>query len=244
MGITDAQIVTILDRTAAIADPILDVLAHTDPFDLKPRTFGRSWWELIPTSLGDLTATAMNVADWPGTGGWEKLSMNERADWWVNRIGALNTVAVAFPGVLGPWAKTLPVGAFLGAASQALMVMAVGREYGVVDRDDQIAMLGAVIFGRELSGTDARHAERRSFPESGTELAKAVVKALWDIGTGLRNVEKALGARPKSPSLIGHLTWLPLVGAPATYLGERIALCRAVEASRRWIIDHREAIEV
>lgn len=244
MGISDAQIAAILDRTAAIADPILDILANTDPFDLKRRTFGRRWWDLIPTSFGDMTATALNVADWPGTAGWEKLSMNQRADWWVNRIGALNTVAVAFPGVFGVWTKRLPVGTFLGASSQALMVLAVGREYGVVDRNDQIAMLAAVLFDREISDTETEHVQRREFGDSGAALAKAVLKALWDIGMTLRNLDKALGARPQSPSLIGHLTWLPVVGAPATYLGERIALCRAVEGARRWIVDHRAAIDV
>ncbi|MFC0315824.1 hypothetical protein ACFQNE_15420 [Gordonia phosphorivorans] len=243
MAMSDAQIVTILDRTAAVADPILDILANSDPFDLKPRTHARAW-DRIPTSVADAAATALQVSDWPGTAGWEALSRNERADWWVGRIGAVNTVAVAFPSMFGAWTKKVPIGAFLGAASQALMVLAVGREYGVVDRSDQIAMLGSVLFGRELAASDSTPVARQEFPQSGPALAKAVLKGMWDIATGLRSLTKALGARPQAPRVFGYLMWLPLIGGPAAYLGERVALCRAVAASKQWIVDHREAIDV
>ncbi|GAA4739025.1 hypothetical protein [Gordonia alkaliphila] len=243
MALNDAQIVTILDRTVAVADPILDVLAHSDPFDLKRRTHARLL-DRLPLSPGNAAVAALQAADWPGTAGWDALSMNQRADWWVDRIGAVNTVAVAFPSMFGAWTRKVPIGAFLGAASQALMVLAVGREYGVVDRAEQIAMLGSVLFGREVSAACAKPAVRQEFPEGGSALAKAVLKGLWDIAWGLRSLDKALGARPQAPRLISSLMWLPIVGGPAAYLGERVALCRAVGASRQWIVDHRAAIDV
>lgn len=242
MAMSDAQIATILDRAASVADPILDILATSDPLNLKPRTFGRRWYDLIPTRFGDVTATALTIADWPGTAGWEKLNLQERIDWWVGRVGALSTLGVAFPGMFGAWTKKLPVGPLLGAASQALIVLAAGREYGVVRRSDQIALLGAVLFGRQVDGSDIDHAPPQEFPSSAGELTTAVVKGLWDIATGLRKLEKALGARPQSPALLSHLGWVPLLGGPATYLGERIALRRAVKASQAWIDDHPEAI--
>lgn len=241
MSMSDAQIAKILDHTASVADPILDILANSDPLNLKPRTFGRRWYDLIPTSLGDASATALNVADWPGTAGWEALSPNDRADWWVDRIGALSTLGAAFPGMFGAWTKKLPVGTFLGAASQALIVLAVGREYGVLTRTEEIALLGAVLFGREVDGSDVEHVPAEELPRSGSQVAKAVAKGMWDIALGLRRLEKALGARPQSPKLLKHLGWVPLLGGPATYLGERIALRRAADGARMWVADHPEA---
>ncbi|WP_448222795.1 hypothetical protein [Gordonia iterans] len=243
MAMNDAEIAKLLDHTAAVADPILDILTRSDPFDLKPRTFGRRWWDAIPTSTADLAATALNVADWPGTAGWEKLTLQERAEWWVKRVGSLNTVAVAFPGMFGAWTKKLPVGTLLGAASQALMVLAVGRVYGVLSRRDQIAMLGAVVFGRDVDGTDLEHDAPREFPESGAGLLKAVVKGLWDMAMWLRKLEASLSARPQAPAIFRHLGWIPLLGAAATYVGERIALHRAVTASQEWIAENPAAVE-
>lgn len=237
---SDEQIVTILDRTASIADPILDIIADSDPLNVKPRTFGRRWWDLIPTQFGDITATALNAADWPGTGAWEKLSMNERATWWVDQIGTLTSAAPAFPGLFGAWTKKLPAGALLGAASQALIVLAIGREYGTVDRNDQINLLGSVLFGRDLDGSEVKHAARHEVPEDSR--MKEISKSLWDMGVALMTVEKELGARPQSPNVLTHLTWIPVLGAAASYIGERIALRRAAEVTRRWIVDHRDAI--
>ncbi len=241
MTMTDAQVATTLDNTLAVAGPILDVLAGSDPLQLKPRTFGRRWYDVIPTRFGDLTATALNLADWPGTEGWAALSMNERADWWVHRIGSLTSIAAAFPGVFGAWTKKLPVGTYLGAASQSLIALAVAREYGVDDRRDQIALLGSVLFDREVDAGDLTPAP--ATPLSGsTDLVKAAVKGLWEIGWGLQKLAKALGARPQMPRLLSHLGWLPLIGGPATYVGERIALRRAVGSTRRWIVDHPDTV--
>lgn len=240
MALTDTQIATTLDRTAAASAAILDVLATFDPLDLKQRTFGRRWYDVIPTRFGDTTATVLDVADWPGTAGWEKLSVNERADWWVNRVGALVTVGVAFPSMFGAWTKRLPVGTYLGAASQALMVIAICREYGVRDRGDQIAVLGDVLFGRTLDGSTVQHVE--PVPFTAPTSVPALLKGLWDIAMDLRELTKALGARPQAPSMIRHLGWVPLVGGPAMYLGERVALCRAVGQTQRWIVDHPDAV--
>ncbi|MFT3659877.1 MAG: hypothetical protein QM809_00340 [Gordonia sp. (in: high G+C Gram-positive bacteria)] len=242
MAMSDAQIATILDNTAAVADPVLDILARSDPFDLKRRTFGRRWWDVIPVSVADAAATALDVADWPGTASWEKLSTRERADWWVTRIGSLSTVAVAFPGIFGAWTKKLPIGDALGAASQALTVLAVGREYGVISRDHQIAMLGSVLFGRDVDGSHLTHAQPQEFPQSGGRLLLAVFKGLWRIARWLRDLQKALAARPQSPSFFRRLAWIPLLGAPATYVGERVALRRAVTSAQEWIAENPAAV--
>lgn len=244
MKLSDRQIVTVLDRTAAIADPILDILAYSDPLNVKPRTFGRRWWDVIPTRFGDLTATALDVADWPGTAAWEALSMNQKADWWVRRIGSVTSIGAAFPAVFGVWTKKIPASTLLGAASQALIVLAIGREYGIVSRNEQINMLGEVLFGRTVEGGSVKHAQRQELEASDSEAGRlrAALKGLWEIGTGLYGLDRALGARPGSPSFLRHLAWLPVIGGPATYVGERIALRRAVDTAREWIVAHPGAI--
>lgn len=241
MDLTDAQIATTLDNTVAIAGPILDIMAGSDPLNLKPRTFGRRWYDLIPTRFGDLSATALHLADWPGTAGWADLSMNERAEWWVDRIGSVTTAGAAFPGMFGAWTKKVPLGTYLSAASQSLITLAVAREYGIDDRRDQIAMLGSVVFGRDVDGSDLTPTPDKK-PEGSSNLAKTVIRGIWDIGWGLQKMAKALGARPQMPRMLSHLGWLPVIGGAATYVGERIALRRAVDASRRWIVDHPDAI--
>ncbi|GAC57443.1 hypothetical protein GOHSU_19_00480 [Gordonia hirsuta DSM 44140 = NBRC 16056] len=244
MKLSDQQIVTVLDRTAAIADPILDILAYSDPLNVKPRTFGRRWWDVIPTWFGDLTATALDVADWPGTAAWEALSMNQKADWWVRRIGSVTSLGAAFPAVFGVWTKKVPAGTLLGSASQALIVLAIGREYGVVRRNEQIDMLGEVLFGRAVDGSAVKHAERQKLAGTDDDASRlrAVLKGLWEIGTGLYGLDRALGARPQSPSFLQHMAWLPVIGGPATYVGERVALRRAFDTAREWIVAHPGAI--
>ncbi|MFZ2511395.1 MAG: hypothetical protein WAW85_09945 [Gordonia sp. (in: high G+C Gram-positive bacteria)] len=237
---SDEQIVSILNRSVAIADPILDIIAHSDPLQVKPRTFGRQWWDVIPTRFGDLTATALSAAAWPGTGSWEKLSSTDRAAWWVHRIGPVTSAAPAFPGMFGAWTKKLPASTVLGAASQALVVLAIGREYGIVDRNDEIDLLGAVLFGRDLDGAKVKAVERQEIPDA--DRKTAVVTALREIGVALLRIDKELGARPQSPTLLAHLTWIPVIGAAASYLGEQIALRKAADATRAWIVAHREAV--
>ena len=55
--------------------------------------------------------------------------MTERAQWWVNRVGSINTIGVAFPNVFGVWAQRLPVTTVLGFVNQAMVLVAVAREY-------------------------------------------------------------------------------------------------------------------
>lgn len=242
MAMTDAQIAGVLDRTIALTEPILDVLADTDLFGLKKRTHGpRTFW-FIPTRPRDIASTALNVADWPGTKGWSDLDLNQRAAWWVKRVGSIGAVGAAFPSVFGVWLNRLSIGDFIGAANQALVTIAVGREYGVTERSDQIALLGWVIFNREIDGSDVEHTESTPFPQTGKELAKAVASGIWEIGKGLLDLRSEIGARPQAPKPLRLLADIPVVGAPFDYVGERMALSRAVNRTKEWIVAHPDAI--
>jgi hypothetical protein len=120
--IADSDVEDALGRAVAVINPLLDVLWGTDPFGLKRQD--------PPNAI----SWALNAADIPGTLAWDELSVDERIDWWVWRVGALNTVAVAFPGVLGVIGRRLPIQDLLGFASQAIVLCAVARELGVTDR--------------------------------------------------------------------------------------------------------------
>jgi hypothetical protein len=53
-------------------------------------------------------AWVLNAANVPGTRAWDDMAVEARVNWWVHRVGALNTVLVAYPGVLGAVGRALP----------------------------------------------------------------------------------------------------------------------------------------
>ncbi|WP_132993216.1 hypothetical protein [Gordonia zhaorongruii] len=242
MALSDKQLVSVLDRSVGVIDPLLDVLAGADPLRLKPRTFD----DAPPTSCASRTADAfawtLDVADWPGTAGWDELSMNGRADWWVSRIGAVSTAAVAFPSLLGPWTKVLPVGSYLGYAGQALVIRAVGRVYGVTSRAAGVVILAQILFDRDVSPavvglSDDAPSEQAPEGETG------VLSTVWELGKTLYDLSQSLDSRPSAPRVIGWASWIPLLGGPLAYVGERIALRRAVDECRAWIAAHPSTID-
>ncbi len=218
MPLSDARLVSVLDRTVASIDQVLDILSTADAFDLKRRS------------------CLLAAVDWPGTRGWEQLSMNERADWWVTRVGAVTTTAVAFPSMFGVWARWLPLGAYLGVAGQALVVRAAAREYGVVSRESGVVMIGEILFGRDLAPVVA------GIDDGGAPVVSSDADGVTDrvigIGSTLYELSSELGMRPGPPALARWGAMVPLIGAPFMYVGERIALRHAVNAARRWIVEH------
>ncbi|WP_026918729.1 hypothetical protein [Gordonia shandongensis] len=243
MTLSDAQAVQILDRTVAAVDPMIDVLATADPLNLKPRTFAATGPGSCLDRTADAASQVLDVLDWPGTAGWDELAMKDRADWWVSRIGTVTTSGAAFPGVFGAWTKKLPVGDYLAFANQALVLRAVAREYGLISRDAGIAMLGAILFDRDLRETTAASVAVDSpLPSDPDTRRRSFIGRLWTIGRDLHDLSNSIGHRPGPPRLLSAMTWLPLVGGPATYFGEYLALRRAARACRKWIVAHPEWI--
>ncbi|WFN93605.1 hypothetical protein [Gordonia sihwensis] len=242
MALSDTEVATVLDRAIATIDPMLDVLITADPLDLKPRTHAFQ----NPRNCLDRSAVAasgvLNVLDWPGTAGWDDLPLRDRADWWVSRIGLVTTGGVAFPSIFGPWTKKLPMSDYLGFASQALVLRAVSREYGVVSRDAAVAMLASILFGRNLDVRLESPADAEPFDDGSTRREKAFVSRLWSVGRTLHDLSRSLGDRPGSPRLLSWLGWIPFVGGAASYLGELIALRRAAKLCREWVVAHPDTI--
>ncbi|MBM7367342.1 hypothetical protein [Gordonia hydrophobica] len=243
MALSDADIAQVLDRTIATVDPMLDVLATADPLDLKPRTFLPTASRTCLDRGAGAASQILNVLDWPGTAGWDELPMQDRAAWWISRIGLVTTGGVAFPGVFGAWTKKLPMADYLAFASQALVLRAVSREYGVTSREAGIAMLAAILFDRDLDAHLESRTLDEAMPEDAAARNTAFVSRLWQIGRVLYDLSRSLGSRPGPPRLLSWLGWIPIVGGPATYLGEVVALRRAATACRTWIVAHPETVE-
>ncbi|MDG4663206.1 hypothetical protein [Mycobacterium sp. 236(2023)] len=218
--ITDAGVEAVLTGAVRIINPLLDVLWETDPFDLKRRD--------------DAIGRVLNAIDVPGTPAWDDMDVDARIHWWVWRVGALNTLPVAFPGALGVVARQLPIQDLLGFVSQAVALCAVARELGVTDQRTQVRMLASVLCGRDLSvvvydGDTSR--PLASLPHS----PSGIVKAVWNLVGLFDAIGDELAKRPHPRGPIRYLGLLPGVGAVAAYIGEWGALSRAVKAGRRWL---------
>lgn len=238
---TDEQLADVLEHAVAVIDPILDVLAERDPLGLKSHTFDEGEHDSHLAKAQHALAAIVNVTDWPGTKGWSELSTRQRADWWVSRIGSLNTFAVAYPGIFGAWAKRLPISSTLGFANQAMVLVAIAREYGVTDPADQVRMLASVLCGRNLT---ASASQTSGVPTEKVKRGKSLFRAIWQVATILRDLTGELGRRPQPARPFSLLSYLPVIGAPAIYVGERLALNRAAKEGRNWIADHADATSV
>lgn len=239
----DHTVASALERAVAIIDPVLDVLAARDPLGLKARTHRAPTEDdgVVDKVVGAL-ASALNATDFPGTEAWEKLDAEARSDWWVARIGALNTVAVAFPGVFGVLVNRLPLQDLLGFANQAMVLVAVAREAGVTDRHAHVQLLGSVLCDRDIDPS-APEAEKETLEsaENGRGWGPfALLRAMWEVASVLRDVSGELAKRPHSRAVYRVISAIPLVGGVASYFGERGALSRAAKQGRRWVAEYKK----
>ena len=229
MTLSDAQLIDVLNGTVDAVDGVLHLLADSDPLSLKQRDDDED------RSAAGAAAWALDSAHWPGTTSWDELSVDDRADWWVSRIGSVATAAVAFPGVFGVWSRALPLSNWLAYADHALILRAVTREYGVTSRAVGVTMLADILFGRDVSELVAGVDDEAPSDASAGSDEDGVVERTWRIGTTLYELSKSLDSRPEMPRVISWGTWIPFLGGPLTYIGERIALHRAVGQAKKWV---------
>lgn len=234
----DRTVAAALERAVAIIDPVLDILAKRDPVGLKGRTFRRPTEnDTVLDKVLDTLASALNATDFPGTEAWQKLDADARSEWWVARIGALNTVAVAFPGVFGVLVNRLPLQDLLGFANQSMVLVAVARERGVTDRASHVRLLASVLCERDIDLSEPKAVEK---PETHRDRGPfALLHAMWDVATVLRDVSSELAKRPHSRGIFRVLSAIPVVGGVASYIGERGALSRAAKEGRQWVAKHK-----
>ena len=242
--ITDAHVVGVLKAVVRGSGPVLDALTTTDPLGLKKRTHNR------PAGAAQQDAglrqravrsvvNAFYNTEYPGTAAWERMSVDERSDWWVNRIGRFTTLIVSIPGVGGVVADRFPVQDTLGAASQAMVLCAVARVRGLTDEVDQVRLLAAVLSRRAVSrelveGTRERTDVEEPAGQDGSAIVGAG-KAVWRYGRVLRGIIGELDRRPQGGFVTGLIGKLPVVGIAGDYLSERSGLKKAVRQAEEWI---------
>lgn len=256
----DARVVAALDHAAQVINPALD-LVMADPLGLKARTFGLNLvadlgeHTQLLERLRDLAAWLLDAACVPGTAAWFRADRSTRANWWVRRAGGWGAVVVALPGLLGPLAKKLPLQDLLAVANQALVLVAVAREFGVTDRGVQVEMLAAVLFHRDIDqraivpvhgpavtqdGRDGEDGHDR-WDDAVAGDRFSMVRTIWVTARVVRAVPGELAKRPHSAAAYRWIGHVPLIGALADYAGERGALSAAGESGRRWIEENTGA---
>ena len=267
--LTDADVADALSRAVAVIDPLLDLLSQADPIGLRRRTHRllspprglaglvrrlRLRQRRVGRSVGDRALNAgahvMNAADLPGTAAWDRMDRDARINWWVNRIGALNTLVVASPGVFGWLNRVVPVSELAGFVNQAIVLCAIAREYGVTDRREQVRLLAEVLCGRALPDDfDAAPHDPELLPEAPptgwkpletitSSIPVVAVRTVWQLAGILRATFDEVAKRPHPTKVYRYLGMLPGLGSVATYFGEHNALTRSAHDGTVWLAAH------
>lgn len=267
--LTDADVADALSRAVAVINPLLDLLSQADPIGLRKRTHRlltpphgltglvrrlRLRQRRVGRRVGDRALNAgarvMNAADLPGTAAWDRMDRDERVNWWVNRVGALNTLVVASPGVFGWLNRVVPVSELAGFVNQAIVLCALAREYGVTDRREQVRLLAEVLCRRQLpEDVDAPSRDPEPLPEAPpvgwkpleaitSSIPVVVVRTVWQLAGILRATFDEVAKRPHPTKVYRWLGVLPGLGGVATYFGEHSALARSAHDGTVWLTAH------
>jgi hypothetical protein len=244
-AISDAAVVAVLRPFVRAARPVLAGLRDADPFGLRARAAPETDAD---RALHDRLLDALAAAKVPGTSRWASMDVEERCRWWVFRVGRVTTIAAAVPGLGGALARSLPVSSTVGAAGQGLLLVAIAGEHGVTDENEVIALLGHILFERDLAprtadakadaAADARADELTGDlrDDDGRSTARKVTTAVWRMGRALYAVEDELDKRPHGRFYHEAVGLLPGVGVVGKYFGEWSGLKRASKKAHRWLV--------
>jgi hypothetical protein len=239
--ITDERIAAVLRAFVRGCEPMLPRLRDIDVAVAPDDT---------EVDHGLLKRVRHRIAEvrWPGSTSWGRLSVEERADWWVSRVGRLTALAASVTGLAGALGDRLPLQDILGAAGQGMLLCAIAGEHGVDDRATRVRLLASVLFERDLDPAVAAGTVGEPDPDPDTVPEppadrkvglKAAATWLWRQGKLLLAVSDELEKRPHGRFYHRALGMLPVVGMAGDYLGERSALKRAAKAADHWL--HRNA---
>lgn len=253
--ISDADVAAVLRPFVRATRPLLGTLSDSDPFGLQARaqraTDGRAAW--VKRTLRTRVADRLASTRAPGTAAWKQMDMHARSNWWVRRVGRVTSLVAAVPGFGGAITSKLPVSSGLGAVAQGLVLCAIADEHDMHDEVDVVALLGAVMFRRDLcpparaelsrasdAAIDARAAELTGGLENEKKpTLKRLGGALWRMGRGLLAIEGELGKRPRGGRITRWISLIPVVGVAGKYLGEWSGLKKAEKAGEEWIHSRR-----
>ncbi|MCX2733259.1 hypothetical protein OOZ19_23705 [Saccharopolyspora sp. NFXS83] len=188
----------------------------------------------------------------PGSSTWDAMGVDERCDWWAQRVGRLVAVVAGLPRFGGVLTSRLPIRNALGLAGQGLVLSAIAAEHGVTDHPTRVRLIAKVLLDRDLaegvaSGArggaqaeeDAKTAELTeeldAAERSGGSRLKAVVRTVWRMARALWEIDSELDKRPQGRFYHEWLGNVPIVGVVGGYLGERSALRRIGKLGAKWL---------
>jgi hypothetical protein len=254
--ISDADVAAVLRPFVRATRPLLGALSDSDPFGLQARAQQATNGAAPPRVERTLRVRLVDrlaSTRAPGTAAWKQMDMHARSNWWVRRVGRVTSLVAAVPGFGGAVTSKLPVSSGLGAVAQGLVLCAIADEHDMHDEVDVVALLGAVMFRRDLcpparaelspasdAAVDARAAELTGGLENEKKpTLKRLGGALWRMGRALLAVEGELGKRPRGGRLTRWISLIPVVGVAGKYLGEWSGLKKAEKAGEEWIHSRR-----
>lgn len=243
-AISDRAVVAVLRPFVRATRPVLAGLRESDPFGLRSRVPAAGDADRSPR---EKVLDALATVRMPGTAAWAAMDVPARSRWWVRRVGRFTTLLAAVPGLGGALAKRLPVSAVVGAAGQGMLLVAIAGEHGVQDEAELVALLGKVMFRRELTvhgpsaaddaAADAKAAELTGDLSEPRPTLGRVSRTVWRLGRALFAVEDELYKRPHGNLLHEGMSWLPVVGVVGKYLGEWSGLKKAAREAEKWLAD-------
>jgi hypothetical protein len=249
--ISDAGVAGVLRPFVRATRPLLGALSDSDPFGLQARA-ERAAGDAAPRvdrKLPERVVDRFASTRVPGTAAWAQMDMHARSQWWVRRVGRFTSLVAAVPGFGGAITSRLPVTSALGAAAQGLVLCAIADEHDMKDEADVVALLGAVMFRRDLcppakadlsrdsdAAVDARAAELTGdLRNEKKPTLERLAGAVWRLGRALLAVEGELGKRPRGGRISRWLSLVPVVGVAGKYLGEWSGLKKAATLGEEWI---------
>lgn len=254
--ISDADVAAVLRPFVRATRPLLGALSDADPFGMQARAREAPTGGVAPRVRRTLRTTVVDrIASTraPGTAAWAQMDVHGRSDWWVRRVGRVTSLVAAVPGFGGAITSRLPVTSALGAVAQGLVLCAIADEHDMKDEVDVVALLGAVMFRRDLcppARAELTEASDAAIDAQAAELTGGIEKekkptlqrvgaALWRMGRALLAVEGELGKRPRGGRISRWVSLIPVVGVAGKYLGEWSGLKKAATAGEEWIHSRR-----
>ncbi|MGH3879256.1 MAG: hypothetical protein ACRDSK_19695 [Actinophytocola sp.] len=245
--ITDERVAAVLRTFVRGCGPMLTRLRHDEDNLEVPEDDREVDRKLLAGIRGKLAEIR-----YPGSASWARLTVDERSDWWVNRVGRLTALAASVTGLAGALGDQLPLQDILGSAGQGLLLCAIASEHGVDDLGTRVRLLGSVLFDRKIdpavaAGKGDEAADEAVVAEltddapapeapSGRRFGlTAAAKWLWRQGRMLMAITEELEKRPHGRFYHRALGKLPVVGMAGDYFGERSALKRAARAGHKWV---------
>ncbi|WP_019200386.1 hypothetical protein [Tsukamurella sp. 1534] len=179
-----------------------------------------------------IVSTLVGLTPIPVVNGYLRRDADGRSRWWVLPVGAVTTVAVAWPSALGFIARVLPLQPYLGFANQTIVVVGVAGEHGVDRLPEQIDLVARVlarrhIDARQLLGANPGFEDLVPVRETANRVrggVRSAIGAVRDTIHTVKSARTALDARPRPAAAFDTLGKLPVIGAISTYLGELATL--------------------